>query len=177
MSALTLWETKTKSDTGNRDEYKGIYVEESSEEKCAKELGDDPNHTRAMLRSIRFSKVRLQAQQRAERILRECKPYWVMGGSRCASCCPVHITSDCHGFISVFKNQSSLTPRLFTRVSSLDIRCFEKNCFRRIQILWYSYLMSKLSEGYRTYVIHHSGSKRIVRMVLVAVISCFFSGF
>ena len=75
MSALTLWETKTKSDTGKRDEYKGIYVEESSEEKCAKELGDDPNHTRAMLRSIRFSKVHLQAQQRAERILRECKPY------------------------------------------------------------------------------------------------------
>ena len=75
MSALTLWETKTKNDTGKRDEYKGIYVEESSEEKCAKELGDDPNHTRAMLRSIRFSKVQLQAQQRAERILRECKPY------------------------------------------------------------------------------------------------------
>ena len=97
-----------------------------------------------------------------------------MGGSRCASCCPVHITSDCHGFISTFKNQSSLTPRLFTRLSTLDIRCFEKNCFRISRILGYSYLMSELSEGYRTYVIHHSGSKRIVRMVLVLVIICFF---
>ena len=87
-----------------------------------------------------------------------------MGGSRCASYCAVHITSDCHGFISAFKNQSSLT---------LDIRFFEKNCFRMSRILWYSYLMSELSEGYRTYVIHHSGSKRIEPMVLVLGIICF----
>ena len=75
MSASTLWWTKTKNDTGKRDEYKGIYVAESSEEKCAKELGYNSNHTSAMLRSIRESKMRLQAQQRAETMLHECGLY------------------------------------------------------------------------------------------------------
>ena len=72
MSAQTVSCAKKVNDTCKRDEYKGIYVEESSEEKCANELGYNSNHTKAMLQSIRESKRRLQADQRAQAMLYAC---------------------------------------------------------------------------------------------------------
>ena len=63
------------NDTCKREEYKGIYVEESSEEKCANELGYNSKHTRAMLDSIKESKRRLQADQRAQAMLYVCGLY------------------------------------------------------------------------------------------------------
>ena len=75
MSAQTVSCAKTVNDTCKRAEYKGIYVEQTSEEKCANELGYNSKHTRAMLDSIKESKKRLQAYERAQAMLYACGLY------------------------------------------------------------------------------------------------------